>query len=43
MKTLRHTLTTLSLGLGLLLTGAASLTLGGCQDENYGKQQNGSR
>ena len=35
MKTLRHTLTTLSLGLGLLLTGAASLTLGGCQDELF--------
>ena len=35
MKTLRHTLTTLSLGLGLLLTGAASLTLGGCQDDLF--------
>lgn len=35
MKTLRHTLTTLSLGLSLLLTGAASLTLGGCQDDLF--------
>ncbi len=33
MKTLRHTLTTLSLS--LLLTGAASLTLGGCQDDLF--------